>query len=106
MKWFDESKNVFDVLKEMMVHACSERIKRLSEMPKMAEDIFWWPFTQHKLVPTGAVTVIDSRCGENFAVSKVCVLVFKLDNVTLFAFCIFCGCSFLCCTIIVEMLSA
>lgn len=70
MEWFDESYDVFDSLKEKMLLAYSERIKRLHEMPKKAGDIFWWPFTQHQLVPEGAVTVIDSRYGENFAVFK------------------------------------
>lgn len=41
-------------------------------MPRKAGNIFWWPFTQHELVPEEIVTVIDSRCGENFAVHKVC----------------------------------
>ncbi|CAN1292286.1 Bifunctional dethiobiotin synthetase/7,8-diamino-pelargonic acid aminotransferase, mitochondrial [Linum perenne] len=34
----------------------------------MSNDLVEWPFTQHKLVPEGTVTVIDSRLGENFAV--------------------------------------
>ncbi|KAE8056780.1 hypothetical protein FH972_013519 [Carpinus fangiana] len=70
MEWFDESCGVFDSLKEKMLSAYSERIKRLHDMPKKAREIFWWPFTQHKLVPKGAVTVIDSRYGENFAIFK------------------------------------
>nr|VDC90920.1 unnamed protein product [Brassica rapa] len=32
--------------------------------------VFWWPFTQHKLVHEETVTVIDSRYGENFSVYK------------------------------------
>lgn len=28
----------------------------------------WWPFTQHATVLKDNVTVIDSRCGEQFAV--------------------------------------
>ncbi|KAF8392915.1 hypothetical protein HHK36_021155 [Tetracentron sinense] len=71
MEWFDESQSVFSYLKEIMLSAYSERIRRLHDMPKKAGDIFWWPFTQHKLVPEEIVTVIDSRCGENFAVHKV-----------------------------------
>lgn len=68
MEWFDESHNVFDSLKNIMLLAYSERIQRLCDMPKRAGELFWWPFTQHKLVPEEAVTVIDSRCGENFSV--------------------------------------
>ncbi|XP_059637217.1 bifunctional dethiobiotin synthetase/7,8-diamino-pelargonic acid aminotransferase, mitochondrial [Cornus florida] len=71
MKWFDESQNVFSSLKEIMLSAFVERIKRLHDMPKKARDIFWWPFTQHTLVPEEKVMVIDSRCGEHFAIHKV-----------------------------------
>lgn len=71
MEWFDESRGVFDSLKEEMLSAYSKRMMRLQDMPKKAGEIFWWPFTQHQLVPEEAVTVIDSRHGENFAVFKV-----------------------------------
>ncbi|XP_043709582.1 bifunctional dethiobiotin synthetase/7,8-diamino-pelargonic acid aminotransferase, mitochondrial isoform X2 [Telopea speciosissima] len=71
MEWFDESRSVFCALKDTMLSAHSERLHRLHEMPKKAGDIFWWPFTQHKLVPEEIVTVIDSRCGEKFAVHKI-----------------------------------
>ncbi|XP_038878691.1 bifunctional dethiobiotin synthetase/7,8-diamino-pelargonic acid aminotransferase, mitochondrial [Benincasa hispida] len=70
MDWFDNSWNVFVSLKEIMLSAYSERLNRLREMPEKAKNIFWWPFTQHKLVADEAVTVIDSRCGENFTVFK------------------------------------
>lgn len=70
MEWFDESRGVFDSLKEEMLSAYSKRMMRLQDMPKKAGEIFWWPFTQHQLVPEEAVTVIDSRHGENFAVFK------------------------------------
>lgn len=71
MDWFDESQSVFDSLKEIMLSSYNKRMDRLHEMPKKAQEVFWWPFTQHKLVPQEKVTVIDSRCGENFAVHKV-----------------------------------
>lgn len=71
MEWFDESQSVFDSLKWIMLSSFHKRMDRLHEMPKKAQEIFWWPFTQHKLVPEEKVTVIDSRCGENFAVHKV-----------------------------------
>lgn len=70
-EWFGESRNVFKSLEEIMLSAYSERIGRLREVPKRAGQVFWWPFTQHTLVPEETVTVIDSRCGENFAVYKV-----------------------------------
>ncbi|KAI3904661.1 hypothetical protein MKW98_014841 [Papaver atlanticum] len=70
MEWFGESQNVFKLLSEIMQSSYSERLRRLQNMPKKAQNIFWWPFTQHGLVPEENVTVIDSRCGENFAVHK------------------------------------
>ncbi|XP_021755387.1 bifunctional dethiobiotin synthetase/7,8-diamino-pelargonic acid aminotransferase, mitochondrial-like [Chenopodium quinoa] len=70
MEWFDESHDVFASLKQIMLSAFSERVKRLHDLRKMAGDILWWPFTQHQFVPKEKVTVIDSRCGENFAVHK------------------------------------
>ena len=75
MEWFDKSQAVFSSLKEIMLSVYSERIQRFHDMPKRAGDIFWWPFTQHNLVPEETVTVIDSRCGENFSVHKVCFVI-------------------------------
>ncbi|XP_021808925.1 bifunctional dethiobiotin synthetase/7,8-diamino-pelargonic acid aminotransferase, mitochondrial [Prunus avium] len=70
MEWYDDAHNVFDSLMEIMLSAYTERIKRLHDMPRRAVDVFWWPFTQHTFVSEGDVTVIDSRCGENFSVFK------------------------------------
>ncbi|KAL0290108.1 UNVERIFIED_CONTAM: Bifunctional dethiobiotin synthetase/7,8-diamino-pelargonic acid aminotransferase, mitochondrial [Sesamum angustifolium] len=72
MSWFDKSQMIFTSLKEIMLSDFRKRMQRLHDMPKKACDIIWWPFTQHKLVPEEKVTVIDSRCGENFAVNKSC----------------------------------
>ncbi|WMV36516.1 hypothetical protein MTR67_029901 [Solanum verrucosum] len=71
MEWFQEALSTFHSLEEIMQSNFLERTSRLRNMPRKAHDIFWWPFTQHKLVPEENVTVIDSRCGENFAVHKV-----------------------------------
>lgn len=73
VEWFVESDGVFKELKEIMISTYLERVERLNSMAKQAGDVFWWPFTQHKLVPEEKVTVIDSRCGENFSVYKVCI---------------------------------
>ncbi|XP_061361684.1 bifunctional dethiobiotin synthetase/7,8-diamino-pelargonic acid aminotransferase, mitochondrial [Gastrolobium bilobum] len=70
LEWFEDSHYLFSNLKEILLSAYFERIKKLHDMPRKASDIIWWPFTQHKLVPDGGITVIDSRCGENFAVFK------------------------------------
>ncbi|RRT81633.1 hypothetical protein B296_00015768 [Ensete ventricosum] len=74
LDWFYESRQTFNSLQEIMLSAHIKRIQRLHDMPRKAGRLFWWPFTQHKLVPEKMVTVIDSRCGENFAIHKVCVL--------------------------------
>ncbi|CEG65135.1 hypothetical protein RMATCC62417_01987 [Rhizopus microsporus] len=41
-----------------------KRFDRLESMADKSRDVFWWPFTQHKLV--GDVTVIDSAYQDNF----------------------------------------
>ncbi|KAK7388482.1 hypothetical protein VNO78_23298 [Psophocarpus tetragonolobus] len=71
MDWFESSHCIFSNLKEIMLSAYFERIKKLHNMAREARDIIWWPFTQHKLVHDGGVTVIDSRCGGNFSIFKV-----------------------------------
>lgn len=81
ISWFDKSQTVFTSLKEIMLSAFLERTQRLHDMPNKACDVFWWPFTQHKLVPEEKVTVIDSRCGENFAVHKVGILISQFKGV-------------------------
>ncbi|KAL3518307.1 hypothetical protein ACH5RR_020896 [Cinchona calisaya] len=57
-------------LKEIMLSTFHGRMQKLHDMRKRARDIFWWPFTQHETVPIENRTVIDSRCGEKFAVHK------------------------------------
>nr|CAB3482573.1 unnamed protein product [Digitaria exilis] len=42
-----------------------------NSMQRKSKDLLWWPFTQHNLVPQDSVTVIDSRCGENFSAYKI-----------------------------------
>ncbi|KAK9715528.1 hypothetical protein RND81_06G170700 [Saponaria officinalis] len=71
MEWFDKSSDVFASLKQILLSSFSDRVKRLHTLREKAGDILWWPFTQHQLVPKEKVTVIDSRCGEKFAIHKV-----------------------------------
>ncbi|KAL3684990.1 hypothetical protein R1sor_003012 [Riccia sorocarpa] len=68
--WFIQSQHCFSRLRCTLEEANMRRLQRLQEMPSKAEQILWWPFTQHTMVPTGDVTVIDSRCAENFSVFK------------------------------------
>ena len=74
--WFSESSSVFNVLKDALQSFYLNRIERLNSMQRKSKDLLWWPFTQHNLVPQDSVTVIDSRCGENFAAYKVSCLLF------------------------------
>lgn len=89
IEWFVESDDVFKALKDRMLLSYLERIERLNGMAKQAGEVFWWPFTQHKLVHEEAVTVIDSRCGETFSVYKVCMrkYFFFLKHVHIFVWC-------------------
>ncbi|TKY54599.1 Bifunctional dethiobiotin synthetase/7,8-diamino-pelargonic acid aminotransferase [Spatholobus suberectus] len=82
MEWFESSHYIFSNLKEIMLSAYFKRIKKFHDMPREARDIIWWPFTQHKLVPDGGVTVIDSRCGENISIVKMRhhVIFFKVQK--------------------------
>jgi dethiobiotin synthetase/adenosylmethionine--8-amino-7-oxononanoate aminotransferase len=77
MEWFSESYQVFSELKEILQASFLERRQRLHEMPKKAGSLLWWPFTQHSLVREQSITLIDSRYGENFAVHKVCMAIFR-----------------------------
>jgi len=74
--WFSESSSVFNVLKDALQSFHLNRIERLNSMQRKSKDLLWWPFTQHNLVPQDSVTVIDSRCGENFSAYKVSSLLF------------------------------
>ena len=77
--WFSESSSAFSFLKDALQSFHSRRIERLNSMQRKSKDLLWWPFTQHNLVPQDSVTVIYSRCGENFSVYKV----FPLSSSTL-----------------------
>ncbi|KAK4759822.1 hypothetical protein SAY87_022953 [Trapa incisa] len=70
IEWFEDSQGVFNSLRNIMHSSYEEKMQKLLHMRKKAKDKFWWPFTQHGLVPEECVTVIDSRCGESFAVFK------------------------------------
>ncbi|KAK3121237.1 hypothetical protein QOZ80_8BG0649110 [Eleusine coracana subsp. coracana] len=69
--WFSESSLAFGLLKNALQSFHSKRIQRLSSMQRKSKELLWWPFTQHDLVPVESVTVIDSRCGENFSAYKI-----------------------------------
>ena len=67
-EWLDDGRDVFDAL---LTHATSwhrERVRKMRTAPDEALRTLWWPFTQHDATPRENVTVIDSRCGEDFGV--------------------------------------
>lgn len=66
--WLFENRQAFDRILSIMENAHVSRVKRLRSMSGKAGDVLWWPFTQHGLVGTENVTVIDSRTGDEFAV--------------------------------------
>jgi dethiobiotin synthetase/adenosylmethionine--8-amino-7-oxononanoate aminotransferase len=66
--WLFENRQAFDRILSIMEIAHVSRVKRLRSMAGKAGDVLWWPFTQHGLVGTENVTVIDSRTGDDFAV--------------------------------------
>ncbi|KAL3510577.1 hypothetical protein ACH5RR_029978 [Cinchona calisaya] len=49
---------------------CFEDHGLVNEVPLSCYLQNGWPFTQHEIVPIENITVIDSRCGEKFAVHK------------------------------------
>jgi hypothetical protein len=46
------------------------RSARLLAAPTAARNVIWWPFTQHKGMTDGSITVIDARVGERYSVVK------------------------------------
>lgn len=43
-------------------------VAKLEHAKEAAKAKLWWPFTQHTNVQQDDVTVIDARCGEQYAV--------------------------------------
>ncbi len=52
----------------MIALVMCDSVTLLGEAQSAAKKNFWWPFTQHSTVLQDSVTIIDSRCGESFAV--------------------------------------
>jgi bifunctional dethiobiotin synthetase / adenosylmethionine---8-amino-7-oxononanoate aminotransferase len=46
------------------------RTARLLAAPSAARSVIWWPFTQHKGITDGNITVIDARVGERYSVVR------------------------------------
>lgn len=67
-EWLQNCAAAFDALLAQLVSQHQQRMILLGEAQSAAKKNFWWPFTQHSTVLQDSVTVIDSRCGESFAV--------------------------------------
>eukprot|EP00897_Mesotaenium_endlicherianum_P005913 jgi/Mesen1/534/ME000104S10626 len=71
--WYREASGAgaeFARVVEALRGAHQRRLARLQGLPAVASGVLWWPFTQHDMVPTEDVTVIDSRCGGTFTVLR------------------------------------
>ena len=66
--WLEKSKPAFDNLVKQLINSHEGRLETLRKLPDEALKTFWWPFTQHAMVERDAVTVIDGRYGEDFAI--------------------------------------
>lgn len=66
--WLEKSKPAFNNLVRQLMNSHEARLETLRKLPDEALKSFWWPFTQHAMVERDAVTVIDGRYGEDFAI--------------------------------------
>lgn len=66
--WLKEAAPQLDALLDTLLTSHSKRVDRLGSMSSEARRLLWWPFTQHANISNDLVTVIDSRCGDDFAV--------------------------------------
>ena len=69
--WLDECAPQFDELLLAVQQAHEHRLEALHAAAAESRRILWWPFTQHgNVAGNEAVTVIDARAGERFAVFR------------------------------------
>eukprot|EP00873_Tetraselmis_striata_P013035 jgi/Tetstr1/433299/TSEL_022586.t1 len=66
--WLAQSAPQMDALLQALLAYHGKRVERLQSMAGEARRLLWWPFTQHANISNDLVTVIDSRCGDDFAV--------------------------------------
>ncbi|KAL8002602.1 putative dethiobiotin synthase BioD, aminotransferase class-III [Plasmopara halstedii] len=67
-QWFEEHDKVFADVSARLKSFHKLRIDRFKNMKERAEQVFWWPFTQHK--KTGGLSIIDSAYGDEFSVYR------------------------------------
>ena len=73
IQWFIQSGKIFSQLQQHLEATHTQKLSRLRDMKKKADQLLWWPFTQHSLVPEEKITVIDARAGDTFTIYKVCI---------------------------------
>ncbi|TYZ65966.1 hypothetical protein PybrP1_010962 [[Pythium] brassicae (nom. inval.)] len=64
--WFAAQSGVFAQVNAVLQRFHADRVARFEHVHARAEQVFWWPFTQHKAF--GALSVIDSAHGDDFSV--------------------------------------
>ncbi|CAH0518492.1 unnamed protein product [Peronospora belbahrii] len=67
-KWFMEHSDVFDDVYKALQLFHKTRLESFTNMEQRAEQVFWWPFTQHK--KTGRLSMVDSAHGDEFSVYR------------------------------------
>lgn len=65
-QWFRQHDNTFDSIVAELRKFHTTRLKRFQDMYERSEELFWWPFTQHK--KCGSLSLIDSALGDEFSV--------------------------------------
>ncbi|KAE9045959.1 Bifunctional dethiobiotin synthetase/7,8-diamino-pelargonic acid aminotransferase [Phytophthora rubi] len=67
-KWFVEHDKVFADVNKALKSFHQTRLESFKRMEERAEQVFWWPFTQHK--KAGGLSMIDSAHGDEFSVYR------------------------------------
>lgn len=65
-QWFAEHEGVFDTINASLQKFHKDRVDRFEHVHTRAEQVFWWPFTQHKKY--GSLSIIDSAHGDDFSI--------------------------------------
>lgn len=67
-QWFLDHEAVFASVTSTLKSFHKLRLERFNHMKERADQVFWWPFTQHK--KTGGLSMIDSAYGDDFSVYR------------------------------------
>lgn len=67
-EWFNEHDAIFTKVSDALQSFHANRLEKFRHMQERAEDVFWWPFTQHKKY--GSLSMIDAANGDEFAIYR------------------------------------